>query len=121
MRMSLLAVVLAAVPASAGDQIVNEQPTTAELDRFQVLREGDLTLKLDTRTGASWLQCTKKAKVTWCRVKDRAPYPAGPVGRYRVVPATSPLLMLDTVSGRTWIRCEDPTPEKSFSWCPVEE
>ena len=124
MRLAMLLVlfVLAESTALAGDQIVNEQPTQAELDRYLVYREGDVTLKLDTRTGSSWVQCaTKRQKLSWCRVKDRAPYPAGPVGRYRVIQSTQPLLMLDTVSGRTWVKCDDPTPEKSFSWCPVEE
>lgn len=122
MRFLMWGVLLSAATALAGDVIVSEQPSPAEVDRYVVHREGELTLKLDSRTGASWLPCaSKKQKLAWCRVKDRSPYPAGPVGRYRLIPATQPLMMLDTVSGRTWVRCEDPTPEKSFSWCPVEE
>lgn len=120
MRFALL-VLFASTAVLAADQIVNEQPTTAELDRYLVVKDGETTLKLDSRTGASWTMCQLKKKPSWCRVKDRAPYPAGPVGRYRIVPGTSPLLMLDTVSGRSWLRCDDPTPEKSFSWCPIEE
>ena len=122
MRMRLALVVLVASTAAlAADQIVGEQPSATEVDRYLVVRDGDTTLKLDSRTGASWTLCPVKKKSSWCRVKDRSPYPAGPVGRYRIVPAVQPLMMLDTVSGRGWVRCDDPTPDKSFSWCPVEE
>lgn len=122
MRPTLLAVLFASLPALAADQIVNEQPSPADVDRFTIVRDGDTTLKLDTRTGASWVQCaSKKQKPKWCALKDRAPYPAGPVGRYRVVTGTQPLMMLDTVSGRAFSRCEDVTPEKTFAWCPIAE
>jgi hypothetical protein len=120
------ALILLGLVSSPGwaDQVVNEQPSVTEIGRFQLARLSDVTLKLDSRTGTSWVLCppAKKGvtKVSWCKVKDRAPYPAGPVGRYRVVDG-SPAMMIDTVSGRVMTRCDDPTPDKAFSWCPIDE
>lgn len=119
----MLALAFFATSAFA-DEIVNDQPSATEVGRFQLTRLTDLTVKIDSRTGTSWVLCppSKKAtvKTAWCKVKDRAPYPAGPVGRYRVVDG-APAMMIDTVSGRVVTRCDDPTPDKSFSWCPVDE
>ena len=115
---------LVVASASMADEIVNDQPSANEVGRFQLARLSDVTLKLDSRTGTSWVLCPPAKKATaknsWCKVKDRAPYPAGPVGRYRIVDG-SPVMMIDTVSGRVVTRCDDPTPDKSFSWCPIDE
>ncbi len=122
MRLLLLSSLLASV--ALADEVVNDQPAATEIGRFQLARLSDVTLKIDSRTGVTWVLCppAKKAtaKQTWCKVKDRAPYPAGPVGRYRVVDG-SPAMMIDSVSGRTVTRCDDPTPDKSFSWCGIDE
>ncbi len=122
MRLLLLTGLLAS--AALADEVVNDQPAATEIGRFQLARLSDVTLKIDSRTGTSWVLCpqAKKAtaKTSWCKVKDRAPYPAGPVGRYRIVDG-SPAMMIDTVSGRVVTRCEDPTPDKAFSWCPIDE
>ncbi len=123
MRLLLVTGLLFAVPVLA-DEVVNDQPSSIEVGRFQLARLSDVTLKIDSRTGTSWVNCppSKKAsaKLSWCKVKDRAPYPAGPVGRYRIIDG-SPAMMIDTVSGRVVTRCDDPTPDKSFSWCPIDE
>lgn len=120
MRMFL--VLLIASPAVAQITIVNDAPSAAEVSRYQVFKANELTLKLDSQTGVTWSLCpsAKKAgKSTWCKFNANA-LPAGPSGRYRVSEAFQ-IMLVDTVSGRTWIRCDDPTPEKKLSWCPVED
>jgi hypothetical protein len=118
----LLVAVLLAVPAVAQVTIVNDAPSPAEIGRYQVLKANELTLKLDTQTGATWSLCPhakKPGKSTWCRFNSN-PLPSGPVGRYRVAEAFQ-IMLVDTVSGRAWQRCEDPTPEKRLAWCQVED
>jgi hypothetical protein len=122
MRISLLLSVLGVGSAFAQQVIVNEAPTPAETARYQVLKALDLTLKLDTQTGATWSLCVntkKQSKAAWC--KFNAPLlPAGPSGRYRIAEAFQ-IMLIDSVSGRSWQRCEDPTPEKRLAWCPIED
>jgi len=124
MRTLVLTGLLLCVSPALADEVVSEQPLATEVGRFQLARLGEITVKVDSRTGTSWVLCppAKKAtsKLQWCKVKDRAPYPAGPVGRYRVVEST-PTMMIDTVSGRVVTRCDDPTPDKAFSWCPIDQ
>lgn len=124
MRTLVLTGLLLSASPTLADQVVNDQPSATEVGRFQLAHLNDISVKIDTRTGTSWVLCPPAKKVTsklqWCKVKDRAPYPAGPVGRYRIVEGT-PAMMIDTVSGRVVTRCDDPTPDKSFSWCPIDE
>lgn len=110
---------LFALPALA-DEIVNTAPSERELGRYAIARAVDVTVRIDSATGASWFLCSKKGKPAWCKSKELPSLPAGPAGRYRVVEA-SPLLMIDSVTGRSWVRCELPTPEKGFAWCALEE
>ena len=124
--MRSLLVLLTLVPAVVvADEYVTDQPLPNEIGRFQIVKVQDVTLRLDSRTGVSWTLCTvkKTSKIGWCKVKDRGVLPAGPVGRYRMVDSASPtmMMMFDTVSGRAFNRCEDPTPEKQFSWCPIDD
>ena len=53
----------------------------------------------------------------------KGPLNPGPVGRFRLVSSEGGFtsLLLDTVSGRSWGMCDDPTPEKTFSWCAIED
>lgn len=115
----LLIVTLLAAPAFA-DEIVNSAPSNAELGRYTVVRTADTTARLDTATGAVWFMCTKKTKPAWCKAKDIASLPAGPVGRYKIADAT-PLILIDSVTGRSWQRCDLPTPEKGLAWCALED
>jgi hypothetical protein len=121
MRLLLALAVTLALPALA-DEFVTPSPGPAEVARFTISRTGTLTVRLDTMTGSSWYLCTsaKKPRQAWCRFRDLAGLPSGPVGRYRVSEG-APLVMLDTVSGRTWARCDMPTPEKGEAWCLVDE
>jgi hypothetical protein len=121
MRLSFVLLVCSSA-ALAQQVIVNDAPTPSEIGRYQVLKANELTLKLDTQTGATWSLCAhpkKAGKSTWCRFNANA-LPAGPSGRYRIAEAFQ-IMLVDSVSGRTWARCEDPTPEKRLGWCPVEE
>ncbi|MBL8917762.1 MAG: hypothetical protein JNJ54_02800 [Myxococcaceae bacterium] len=118
----LAALALLAVPAAAQIAIVNDAPSPSEVGRYQVLKANELTLKLDTQTGATWSLCPhpkKAGKSTWCRINASA-LPSGPSGRYRVTEAFQ-IMLVDTVSGRAWQRCEEPTPEKRLAWCQVED
>lgn len=120
----LALVVLLSSPAGADDVVLNAA-SIEELGRFEVAKAGDNTvIKVDTMTGTTWYLCStsgaRKGRPQWCRSKDKATFPPGPVGRYSVT-ATIPVMMLDTVSGRTWVRCDDPTADRAFSWCPLDD
>lgn len=115
----LLACCLASTSAFA-DEYVAPAPRPADVGRYQVLHDGDLSLRIDTMTGATWFQCEKKKGPAWCKAKEIAGLTAGPAGRYRFVDLGRAGL-LDTVSGRTWLRCAPPTGERSVAWCSLEE
>ncbi len=115
--------------AAIADEVVSPTVEPREVGRFQVssVRGGTglAQVKLDSMTGTSWNYCRKGAKGGWgwCKMGIKGPLTAGPVGRFRLVNIEGGFstLLLDTVSGRTWTMCDDPTPEKSFSWCSIEE
>ena len=128
MRVLLLAVVLAGLPAFA-DEVVSPNVEPREVGRYQVASirgtTGAAQVKLDSMVGTTWNFCRKgpKGAMGWCKMGIKGPLNPGPVGRFRLVSSEGgfPTLLLDTVSGRSWGLCDDPTPEKSFSWCPVED
>lgn len=122
MRRALFAAALSlAVPTLAmADEIVNTAPTDKEIGRYAIARAVDVTVRVDTATGASWFLCSRKNKAGWCKASQSPALPSGPSGRYRVIEA-SPLLMIDTITGRSWSRCELPTPEKGYAWCAIED
>ena len=128
MRTLLFALGLFAVTAVA-DEVVSPTVEPREVGRFQVASvrggSGVAQVKLDSMTGTTWNFCRKGAKSGWgwCKMGIKGPLTAGPVGRFHLVTTEGGFtsLLLDTVSGRSWAMCDDPTPEKSFSWCPIED
>ena len=128
MRSVLLVLLLAAVPVLA-DEVVSPSVEPREVGRYQVASirgaTGAAQVKLDSMTGTTWNYCRKGAKGGWgwCKMGNKGPLNPGPVGRFRLVSSEGGFttLLLDTVSGRSWGMCDDPTPEKSFSWCGVED
>lgn len=128
MRNVLVVLALCAVPALA-DEVVSPSVEPREVGRFQVASirgaTGAAQVKLDSMTGTTWNYCRKGAKGGWgwCKMGMKGPLNPGPVGRFRLVSSEGGFttLLLDTVSGRSWGMCDDPTPEKSFSWCAVED
>ena len=62
MRLLLLTGLLAS--AALADEVVNEQPAATEIGRFQLARLSDVTLKIDSRTGTSWVLCPPAKKAT---------------------------------------------------------
>ena len=128
MRPLLMAVGLFALTAVA-DEVVSPNVEPREVGRFQVSSvrggSGVAQVKLDSMTGTSWNFCRKgpKSNWGWCKMGLKGPLTPGPVGRFRMISTEGGFssLLLDTVSGRSWSMCDDPTPEKSFSWCPIEE
>lgn len=129
MRLLILSVLLAALPALA-DEVVSPNVELREVGRFQVASirgtAGAAQVKLDSMTGTTWNYCRKGTKGGWgwCKMGNKGPLNPGPVGRFRLVSSEVGFttLLLDTVSGRSWGMCDDPTPEKiHFSWCAVED
>ncbi len=122
MRIALLFTLCCAAPALAQVTIVNDAPTVSEVNRYQVLKASELTIKLDTQTGSTWSLCPnlkKPGRSTWCKFNSNT-LPSGPSGRYRIAEAFQ-IMLVDSVSGRTWQRCDDPTPEKRLSWCLIDD
>jgi hypothetical protein len=111
------------------DEVVSPNVEQREVGRFQVasVRGGTSAaqVKLDSMTGTTWNFCRKGAKGgwAWCKMGIKGPLTAGPVGRFLLVTSEGGYasLLLDTVSGRSWGMCDDPTPEKSYSWCAIED
>ena len=128
MRLVTLLLVVTATAAFA-DEVVSPSVDPREVARFSVSSvrggSGATQVKLDSMTGTTWNFCRKGTKGGWgwCKMGIKGPLTPGPVGRFRLVSTEGGFssLLLDTVSGRTWTMCDDPTPEKSFSWCAIEE
>ena len=128
MRTLLCSLCLIAFTASA-DEVVSPTVEPREVGRFQVgaVRGGSgvAQVKIDSATGTTWNYCRKGTKGGWgwCKMGIKGPLTPGPTGRFRLINSEGGFssLLLDTVSGRTWTMCDDPTPEKSFSWCAIEE
>lgn len=128
MRSTFLIALLLAAPLYA-DEVVSPPVGPGEVGRYQIASvrggTGLAQVKLDSMTGASWAYCRKGTKGAWgwCKMGNKGPLSPGPVGRFRMISAEGGFttLLLDTVSGRTWGMCDDPTPEKSFSWCAIED
>ena len=128
MRALLFSIALFACSALA-DEVVSPSVEPREVGRFAVSSvrggSGVAQVKLDSMTGTTWNFCRKGAKGGWgwCKMGIKGPLTPGPMGRFRLVSTEGGFssLLLDTVSGRSWGMCDDPTPEKSFSWCAVED
>ena len=128
MRALLLPVALVAIIAAA-DEVVSPNVEPREVGRYAVSSvrggSGVAQVKLDSMTGTTWNFCRKGTKGAWgwCKMGIKGPLTSGPVGRFRLVSPEGGFtsLLLDTVSGRSWSMCDDPTPEKSFSWCAIED
>ncbi len=128
MRLVTLVVVFAA-PSVFADEVVSPNVEPREVGRYQVASirgaTGAAQVKIDSMTGTTWNYCRKGTKGGWgwCKMGIKGPLNPGPVGRFRLVSSEGGFttLLLDTVSGRSWGMCDDPTPEKSFSWCAVED
>jgi|GEM_PF-1757306 len=128
--MRFLPVVLALVASAVfADEVVSPSVGPREVGRFQIASirgaSGAAQVKLDSMTGTTWNYCRKGAKGGWgwCKMGNKGPLNPGPVGRFRLVSSEGGFtsLMLDTVSGRSFGLCDEPTPEKTFSWCAVED
>ncbi len=128
MRFLPVALVLVAATVFA-DEVVSPSVEPREVGRFQIASirgaSGAAQVKLDSMTGTTWNFCRKGTKGGWgwCKMGNKGPLNPGPVGRFRLVSSEGGFttLMLDTVSGRSWGLCDEPTPEKTFSWCAVED
>lgn len=128
MRLLSLSLILLAAPIYA-DEVVSPPVAPGEVGRYQIASvrgtTGPAQVKLDSMTGTTWAYCRKGAKSAWgwCKMGNKGPLSPGPVGRFRMVSPEGGVttLLLDTVSGRSWGMCDDPTPEKTFSWCAIED
>jgi hypothetical protein len=128
MRPLILSLALLA-PLASADEVVSPTVEPREVGRFQVssVRGGTTVaqVKLDSMTGTTWNFCRKATKSGWgwCKMGIKGPLTPGPVGRFRLVSSEGGFssLLLDSVSGRSWSMCDDPTPEKTFAWCAIEE
>lgn len=128
MRALLLTFGLFAVTAVA-DEVVSPSVELREVGRYLVTSvrgsSGVAQVKLDSMTGTTWNFCRKGPKSAWgwCKMGLKGPLTAGPVGRFRLISPEGGFtsLLLDTVSGRSWTMCDDPTPEKTFAWCAIED
>lgn len=121
MKHALLAALLTCSSIALADEVVNSAPSAAQLGRYSIVRTADSTARFDSATGGTWYLCAnKKSKQGWCKAKDIASLPSGPVGRYKLIEG-APLILIDTVTGRSWQRCDMPTPEKGLAWCALED
>ena len=120
MRTLAATLIISSIALGADDVFVTGAPAESEVGRFAIVRSGDLSIKLDSRTSNAWILCPKKGQQSWCRIKDIPGAATGPSGRYRLVEG-GVLHLIDTVSGRSWLRCDLPTPEKGTAWCAVAD